>query len=124
MIILVLTSILSIYMRDDRNSLDNLKSSYPYLEQLGKTVYIDSRSIRALDYISKYETSIDLREYPHNMEEIKDSYIVINHDMIGSLKAEDKNRKFTKEIENPPDRWVIIKQISEGKGKVTIYYSP
>ena len=123
--LLLLTSIVSISAHEDRNLLGNLRDAHPYLEQLGKKMYIDGRSIKALDYISGYDNKIGIEPYPDDISDIKDAYVVINMHMIRKLKESDKKKEFPEGIENPPEKWAIIKELGkEEKNKVIIYYLP
>src|SRR3989338_5180288 len=54
LILLLLISIVTVYLRDDRNLLASLRQAYPYLETLDGAIYIDARSIYALNYISGF----------------------------------------------------------------------
>jgi len=124
LVILLFLSLISISSHKDRNLLNNLREAYPIIENIDKTVYIDDRSIKAINYISKYKNKVNFKEYPNDLKNIKDSFIVINADMIRRLKEANKNREFPKEINNPPNSWIIIKEIGKGKNRVTVYYSP
>jgi len=124
LVLLLLSSLISVYVREDRNVLDNLRDLYPYLERLEKPIYIDGRSILALDYISKYQNKLDIRAYPSTLTNIKDSYIVINPDMIRKLKEANRKRVFPKEVDQIPDRWKLIKEIRKDGNKIILYYIP
>ena len=125
LIFLLLASIGSVYVREDRNLLNNLRDLYPQLEQLGKPIYIDSRSSDALDYISGYKNKIDIKPYPNNLGDIEDVYVVINRGFIRGLKEANKKREFPEEINRPPDDWQVIKEIGKtDKNKIIIYYAP
>lgn len=125
LILLLLVSLGSVYLHDERNILGNLKSAYPILEKLDKPIFIDGRSIKALNYISKYKNEIDLKEYPDDLTKVKDAYVVINRDMIKRLEDAHKQMKFKKEIHNPPKTWIVVKEIGEDdKRNIVIYYIP
>jgi len=125
LIVLLLTSIWFVSIREDRNLLDNLRSLYPFLKQIDKTIYIDDRSLIALGYISGYNDNIDIREYPNDLIVVKNSYVVINREMIRNLREANKNRVFPKEIDNPPKKWTVIKEIGkDDENKIIIYYAP
>ena len=125
LIILVTTSITFVSLREDRNLLGNIEVLYPYLETLEKPIYVDGRSIETLDYISDYKLQLNINKYPVGLATIKDSYIIVNRMMIRNLKEADKNRIFSKEIDNPPEKWIKIKEIGEEeKDKIVIYYIP
>ncbi len=126
LILLLLTSIGAIYLREDRDILGSLKSVYPDLEKLGKKIYMDGRSLQALGYISGYKSALDAYEYPEDMSAIKDSYVVINSDMIKRMRDSAKRRipalKLPSEIDNPPEDWIKVKEIGKGEKKISIYY--
>tara|TARA_B100000315_G_scaffold250130_1_gene282465 strand:+ start:1114 stop:2640 length:1527 start_codon:yes stop_codon:yes gene_type:complete len=125
LIFLLLASIGSVYVREDRNLLDDLRSIYTYLEQLDKAIYTDARSSKALDYISEYKNMIDIRPYPNDLSGINDVYIVINREMVRELGEANKKREFPKEIDKPPNDWQVIKEIGiDDKNKIIIYYVP
>ena len=123
--LLITTSIVFVYPREDRNLLDNLKDVYPYLETLDKQIYIDDRSIRALDYISQYDNQLDMEEYSDDLKSISDAYIVINRGMIKNLREANKNRVFPEEIDNPAEEWTVVKEIGKyDESKIVVYYVP
>jgi len=125
LIILFMTSIGVVYLQDDRNLLRNLKTTYPVLLELDKTVYIDGRSLHALDYISEYKNNIELMEYPNNFEKTKDAYVVVNKEMIRKLREAHENILFPDEISNTPKKWKLIKEIGNvDEDKILIYYIP
>ena len=125
LILLLFASLGSLYLYGERNILGNLKDSYPILEKLDKPIFIDGRSIKALDYISKYKNDINPKEYPDDLTKIKDAYVIINRDMIKRLEDAHKQTKFKKEVHNPPESWIVVKEIGEDdKSKVVIYYAP
>ena len=125
LIFLLVMSIGTVYMREDRHLLDNLMESHPFLKNLDKPVFIDDRSLKALDYISGYAINKNLKKYPNSLDKVKDSYIVINRHMIRNLKEANKNLKFPDEIENIPKEWKIIKEIGKiEKDKIIVYYAP
>src|SRR3989338_842916 len=125
LILLLFASLGSLYLYGERNILGNLKDSYPILEKLDKPIFIDGRSITALDYISKYKNDINPKEYPDDLTKIKDAYVIINRDMIKRLEDAHKQTKFKKEVHNPPESWIVVKEIGEDdKSKVVIYYAP
>tara|TARA_B100000315_G_scaffold250682_1_gene283916 strand:+ start:2356 stop:3801 length:1446 start_codon:yes stop_codon:yes gene_type:complete len=124
LILLLVISTGTVYLREDRHLLDDLRESHPFLKNLDKTVFIDDRSLKALDYISEYAINKNLKKYPDNLDKVKDSYIVINLHMIRNLKEANKNLKFTDEIENIPKDWKIIKEIGKiEKDKIIVYYT-
>ena len=122
--ILLLTSVVSVYVREDRNVLENLKEASPYIEGLDKTIFIDSRSLKALDYISKYKKTTNLEPYPEDLASINDAYLAINKWMIRNLREANKRLKFPKEIDSPDKNWIKIKEFGkEEKNKIIVYYA-
>lgn len=125
LILLLLISIVTVYLREDMNLLASLRQAYPELENLDKTVYIDSRSIQSLNYISGFKNNLGLKEFPENFDAIKDSYVIINRHMVRNLKEANKNIKFPDEIENIPKEWKTIKEIGNIENdKIIIYKIP
>ena len=122
---LLLVSISAVYVREDRHLLDNLRQLYPFVKAADKTVFIDDRSLSALDYISGYVSNGNSKKYPDSLDKVKDSYIVINRHMIRNLKEANKNLVFPDEIGNIPKEWKIIKEIGKiEKDKIIVYYAP
>ena len=119
LLLLFTTSISSVYLHDNRTSLDNLREIYPTLTGIDKNIYIDSRSLMVLEFIDQYNGNLNLKKYPENLLGIKDSYITINNYMIKNLKEANPKLTFPKEIENPPNNWHLIKQ----KNQIEIYYT-
>ena len=119
LLLLFTTSISSVYLHDNRTSLDNLREIYPALTGIDKNIYIDSRSLMVLEFIDQYNGNLNLKKYPENLLGINDSYITINNYMIKNLKEADPKLTFPKEIENPPNNWHLIKQ----KNQIEIYYT-
>jgi len=123
LILLLLVSIGTVYLREDRNLLGDLRQVYPVLEKLGRTIYIDSRSLQALNYISEFENRLELKEYPEDLTHLKNAYAVINRHMIRNLKEANENLIFPDEIENIPKEWEIIKEMGEiEEDEIIIYY--
>jgi len=124
MIFLLLISIGTVYVREDRNQLNNLRTMYPSLEQLDKTIYTDARSIDALDYISGYKNEVDIRPYPSDLSSINNAYVLINSDMIRRLREANRKRTFPKEISKVPESWAIIKEMGRDENRIILYYVP
>jgi 4-amino-4-deoxy-L-arabinose transferase-like glycosyltransferase len=121
--ILIVTSIISAYVYGGRDLQKGLKEAKPYIEDLDKVIFIDKRSIKVLNFLSEYKSDMDLRQYPKNLSNIKNSYIVINKEMIRNVKDANKYMKFPPEIEDPPKHWVKMREIGEeDKDKIIIYY--
>jgi len=124
LVLLVIASIGAVYLRDDRHLLDGLKAAYPFLEKGGKLVYTDSRSVKALDYISGFENSVAAREYPADLGKAKDAYIVINQNAISNVRKVHTSPKFPEEIEKIPKSWSLVKEFGKTNGsKVLVYYA-
>ncbi|MEK6869139.1 MAG: glycosyltransferase family 39 protein, partial [Nanoarchaeota archaeon] len=96
---LLLASIGVVYVRENRHLLDNLRDVSPFLKGLDKAVFIDDRSLAAINYLSGYAINKNLNEYPDSLDKVKDSYIAINRHMIRSLKEANPKVKFPEEIE-------------------------
>ncbi len=123
LVFLLLVSIGTIYMREDRHLLDSLRQLYPFVKEADKTVFIDGRSLNALDYISGYVNNENLEKYPDSLDKVKDSYVVINRHMIRSVKEANPDAKFPEEIKNPPKEWKIVKEIGKiEKDKIIVHY--
>jgi len=121
--ILLLTSVVSVYLREDRNVLNNLKEANQYMEDLDKTTYIDYRSLKALNYISEYKNTLNLKPYPEDLTSVNDAYLVINKWMIRNLKEANNRLKFPEEIDSPDKNWIKIKEVGkENRDKIIIYY--
>ena len=122
--ILIIASIGTIYSNKDRNLLKDLREIYPFLAKLDKTVYMDKRSIQTLEYISGYKNNVKAVDYPKEVSDIKNSYIVVNKWMIRNLKESNRKLEFPMEIDNPPKNWKIMKEIGKDKeNKIIIYYT-
>ena len=122
LILLFFISLYSVYLREDRDDLDNLKSLYRYIKEFDKPIYIDSRSLKALHYISGYKNNLSLNEYPDSLSNIHNSYIVINKDMIGKLEAANPGIKFPKEISKHPKAWIKVKDIGKKPSEIIVVY--
>ncbi len=122
--ILLVTSVLSLYTnREDNDAVNNLRVLYPYLEKVKKPIYMDSRSKFVIDYLSGYNNTLDIIEYPQEFGNVKDSYIVINKAMIKGLKEVNKNAKFPTEIDNPPKKWKVVREVGKNEKKAIFYYT-
>ena len=120
-----MTSVVVVYLKEDRNRLKDLRLAYDYIKNLDKTIYIDDRSVKALAYIDKYSNSIKPNEYPKDLSGVRNSYIIINKRMIKGLKDANKNRIFPDEIEDPPKKWELANEIGlNDEDKIMIYYAP
>ncbi len=119
--LLFVSSIFFVYVRGDRNILATLKESLPYLEKLDKPIYSDSRSIKSFNYIQGYVNKLDLKEYPNEAINIKESYVIVNKRMLGDLKA--VKQEVPSYIENPPSNWKIVNVIENKAGTIIVYYA-
>jgi 4-amino-4-deoxy-L-arabinose transferase-like glycosyltransferase len=120
-IALLFSSLTSIYLNKDRNVLVNLRGIYSYLEKSNyKEIYIDRRSLQALDYISGYDNKMGIKEYPDDFKDFRGKYIIINNMMIRNLKAVGED--FPKEISSPPREWITLKEIgNKYEDKIVVY---
>ena len=122
LMLLLTSSIGAVYLAENILISDNLKKLHSELKALDKTIYLDDRSIKAIDYLSGYKNSLDLKRYPDDFSAIKDSYVVINSDMIRRYKDVNPLIQFPEEIENPPKPWKVIKSIGSNREAIVIYY--
>ena len=124
--LLLVTSIVFVYGREDRHLLQNLKDVYPYLKKLGKTVYMDQRSMNALDYISGYKNEMEIKPYQDDLSGIEDAYVVVNREMIRNLRESNSKLRLPKETENPPGNWELVKEFKRNDGvenRIIVYYA-
>ena len=132
--LLLLTSIGFIYL-EKSTSIDNLKSIYPSIKQLDKPIYTDPRSKLVLEYLSGYSKEINILAF--NIQEndknnigrlnnIKDSYILINHKMLNVILEAHPfiNFTFDEKICNQPKKWIIIKNLGKEPENTILYYAP
>ena len=124
LVFLLLTSIGFVYLQGERNLLGGLRDSYDKIQNLNRPAYIDERSLMALNYISGYKGGVMAKAYPDSFANVRDSYVIINKDMIKRLSDANKNTKFPKELDDIPKKWMPFKEIGEGKGTILIYYIP
>lgn len=124
--VLIINSVVSAYYNIENNDAsDNLKKLYPYLDNSKKMTYTDSRSKLVLEYLSGYKSKINVSEFPENFKNVSDAYIVINRAMIKGLIQVNKNKKLPAEINNPPKKWKIIKDLKKKNDEnAIIYYVP
>jgi len=118
--ILMLSSIFAAYLHDNRNQLGRLRELSAEILAFQKPIYIDERSLLALNYISGFKNSADLRQYPDDMSKISDSYVIINAEMIRNLKEANPAIILPKETEKIPSSWQLIKETGT-KEKISIY---
>lgn len=124
LIFLLLSSIGFVYLHGERNLLHSLRAAYTTIQSLDKPAYIDERSLMALNYINGYRGDVKAKAYPNNLTNVRDSYVIINKDMIRKLSDANKNAKFPKETKVIPKKWELFKEIGEGKDIILIYYIP
>lgn len=124
LVFLLLTSIGFVYLQGERNLLGGLKDSYDEIQNLHRPAYIDERSLMALNYINGYKEDVKAKAYPDSFANIRDSYVIINKDMIKRLIDANKNTKFPKELDDIPKKWELFKEIGVGKDIILIYHIP
>ena len=122
LIILLLLSVSSVHIRGGRNLLGGLRDMSPFVENLKKPAYVDERSLKVLDYISGYKINPDINPYPEDFKGIRDSYVIINKEMIKSLIEANNNIKFPDEIKNPPAEWELA--ADKPKDGIKAYHIP
>lgn len=137
-LLLLITSIGYIFISEHRFSLYNERDAYEYLNSLpAKKIYTDHRSFRILDYFSGYKINPNIRKfnsyefsnpektYALNISQVKDSYVVINSELVDFLASSKIGIKFPDEVFNVPEDWVLKKEFSRNeKDKISIYYVP
>jgi len=133
--VLVVTSIGYVYISDNRSDLNDTKKAFIYLQSLpNKTIYTDDRTELIFSYLIGYESNnfksfnkFELvnpkNTYALNLTEVKDSYIIINWNLINFLTKNKKGIIFPDEIYNVPENWILKKEIGKGKDKIMIYYA-
>ncbi len=125
LVVLLIFSIGSSYVYHNRHIKDNIIELYSHVKNLDRPVYIDRKAMKALQYVSGYQLKADIREYPRDLKNIRDSYVVIDKETIGYIKEANKDFVFPEEIENPPGNWKLISKIGISEDKQSlIYYVP
>ena len=136
--LLFLTSIGYIYASEHRFAINNEKSSYNYLQSLPeKTIYTDSRTASIFDYLSGFKGGENIKSFNYykfldpestyalDLSQKKDSYVVINWNLINFFVSSKKGIVFPEEIYDIPQSWVLEKEFKgRGQEKIQIYYSP
>lgn len=123
--LLFFTSIIAIYDDNYRHSLDNLRDAYNYATKLDKTIYTDYRTIRAFNFFSGYDKNLHLKDLDENSENIgniKDAYVIINHEMIKNLKSSNAKLDFPDKLKEMPKAWVKAKEIGTGYYNNLVFY--
>ena len=143
--ILLVTSIGLVYYNisksDDGLSVENFRSLYPYIKNSDKNIYTDFRTEALINYRLGYEKAINLKRFNFycdlwrksckeedifvmELDEIKDSYVLINHKLIKGISNIRPIVKFPKDIDNPPENWIIVKKFGEDPDGTVLYYAP
>jgi len=135
-VLLLLSSLFFIYSSHLRHDIGNLKSAQEYLSKIPKkTIYTDERTSMALDYLFGFKRQIkpfnqyDYYNYENpdknlallDLKKVKNSYIVINSDIITRLPLTYSDMKFPEEITKIPEGWKLEKEFGTGSKKVSIY---
>jgi hypothetical protein len=139
MIMLMVTSIGFIYINNKSNDLNNLKIIYPYVSDINKTIYTDPRTKIALEYKSGY-TLTNIRQFNYcanaylnckdnesfilKTNQIKNAYVLVNNKLINSISSAHSATNFPEWVNNPPESWITIKKIDEGRDSTILYYAP
>jgi len=133
--VLVVTSIGYVYISDHRSDLNDTKKAFIYLQSLPqKPIYTDDRTELIFSYLIGYRSNnfksfnnFELvnpeNTYALNLTEVKDSYIVINWNIINFFVSNKKRVEFPDEIYNVPENWILKRDIGNGKDKIMIYYA-
>ncbi|MBI2653365.1 glycosyltransferase family 39 protein [Candidatus Woesearchaeota archaeon] len=123
LLLLLISSVFFISLRQDKNSLASLRILYNDLQSADKAIYADERTIKVFDYISAYNNKLKLIEYPKNFKDVKDAYVIVNKKMLRNVVIANPWLKFPEEIENPPKNWKITKQVGkEEKDMILVYH--
>lgn len=122
LMLLLVSSIGAVYLAENLVISDNLKKLHSELKALNKTIYMDDRSVKAIDYLSGYKNNLDLKRYPDDFSVVKDAYVAINSDMIKRYKDVNPLIQFPEEIEAPPKSWKAVKNIGNDLEAIIIYY--
>ena len=123
--VLLITSITASYAHMGNDAVDTLRALQPYLKDLKKPMYIDDRSKLVLEYLSGYNNEINVTAYPNKINNISDAYVIVNKAMIRHLREANKNTKFPVEIDSPPKRWKIVREVGKVDGdNAIVYYAP
>lgn len=120
LVTLLVASTAIVYFHGARDQLASLRELNAAIPKLQKTVYLDERSIKSLDYLSKYEGNQKLNVYPRDMSKISNAYVVINREMIRNVREANPTMVFPAEIENPPSGWQLIMELG-AKEKISVY---
>ena len=135
LILLLTTSVGNVYVSEFRFSVDDEKEAYNYLKTLpNKQIYTDYKTIRIFNYLSgfksnntksfhNYEFLDPENTYALNLSKAKDSYVVINWNLINFFVSSKKGIELPDEIYNIPENWILKKEIGKGKDKIMIYYA-
>ncbi|MEK6984242.1 MAG: glycosyltransferase family 39 protein [Nanoarchaeota archaeon] len=121
--VLIIASIGTVHANKERNLLKDLREVYPFLKNIENTIYMDKRSMHALNYIDSYENSVKAKEYPKEMGSLNNVHIVVNRWMIRNLKESNSKLEFPKELDGPPKNWKVIKQIGLEKENAIVVYN-
>ncbi len=128
---LVMTSLYLVDFNEQKAFTDTLRDSKSYLQSIPeKTIYIDSNSEKILTILFNYERDIiPYNEYNIfenktellNMDDISDSYIIVNKKMIKASREVYEHIEYPEKISDIPLEWNEIKSFGTGDEKLTIY---
>ena len=131
---LLISSIGFIYLdKASRNSIDSERKIIKHVNSLDKPVYTDYRTKMVLEYLSAFSNS-NIKQFMHvengktmndiDLASARDSYIFVDHRVIKNLLKPHPFIEFSKEIDNPPKNWVVVKEIKNTEGNAILYYAP
>ena len=99
--------------------------------------YTDSRTASIFDYLSGFKGGENIKSFNYykfldpestyalDLSQKKDSYVVINWNLINFFVSSKKGIVFPEEIYDIPQSWVLEKEFKgRGQEKIQIYYSP
>lgn len=123
--LLFITSIMYVYISEDRFSLEDERSAYSYLKLHPKMqVYTDERTLAIFDYISGYKNDKNVKSF-HYYDSLKtdSSYIVINRRIINYFILSKANVEIPGEVFSIPKNWVLeTKTGRKDTDKIEIYH--
>lgn len=133
--LLLITSIGYVYVSRDRFALNNERGIYEFLKSHpDKSIYSDEKTIAVLSYVYSYKNTDNLKSFNHynpikpedtyalNISSVKDSYIVINREIISFLSSSKNGIRLPPEAFRIPEKWKLEKKTGEGENEIEVYY--
>ncbi len=117
--ILLVGSLGTTLIRDDRKELEFLSQAVEYLDSNGYSAYADYRSALASDYITKFSGENPIAEYPQMLR--NGEYVVVNSGVLLRYREANTYIDVPQEILHPPKEWKLIREFGSGERKVSIF---